>query len=118
VKRGEFYRVRHPSARDPKRSRVFIVVSRQVLVDSRFSTVVCAPIYSARHGLSTQVPVGPAEGLLHDGSIHCDDLVSLSKSMLTDFVGTLASPRVAELDRALVAALGVNLSGLGSGELE
>lgn len=118
MKRGEFYRVRHPSARDPKRSRVFIVVSRQVLVDSRFSTVVCAPIYSARHGLSTQVPVGPAEGLLHDSSIHCDDLVSLSKSMLTDFVGTLAPPRVAELDRALVAALGVNLSGLGPGEFE
>ena len=115
MKRGEFYRVRHPSARDPKRSRVFIIVSRQVLVDSRFSTVVCAPIYSARHGLYTQVPVGPAEGLLHDSSIHCDDLVSLSKSRLTDFVGSLPPTRVAELDRALVAALGVNLSGLSSG---
>ena len=114
MKRGEFYRVRHPSARDPKRSRVFIVVSRQVLVDSRFSTVVCAPIYSARHGLYTQVPVGPAEGLLHDSSIHCDDLVSLSKSRLTDFVGSLPPTRVAELDRALIAALGVDPSNLSS----
>ena len=74
--------------------------------------------FTQRHGLSTQVPVGQAEGLLHDSSIHCDDLVSLSKSMLTDFVGSLAPSRVAELDRALVGALGVNLSGLASGELQ
>ena len=55
LKRGDLYRVPHPSARDPKRSREFVVVSRQVLIDSKFSTVICAPIYSAYHGLSTQV---------------------------------------------------------------
>ncbi len=37
-----------PSGRDPKRNRMFAVVSRQMLIDSRFSSVVCAPIYS-RH---------------------------------------------------------------------
>ena len=41
MKRGELYRVSHPSAHDPKRFRVFVVVGRQVLIDSRFSTVVC-----------------------------------------------------------------------------
>ena len=116
MKRGEFYRVRHPSAREPKRSRVFIVVSRQVLVDSRFSTVVCAPVYSARHGLTTQVPVGADDGMLHDSSIHCDELVSLSKSMLTDFVGSLSPPRLVELDRALVAALGIDLAARAQDE--
>jgi mRNA interferase MazF len=44
---------------DPKASRVFVVVSRQALVDSRFSTVVCAPVYKRRDGLATQVDVGP-----------------------------------------------------------
>ena len=58
LKRGDLYGVPHPSARDPRRSRVFVVVSRQVLIDSKFSTVICAPIYSAYHGLSTQVLVG------------------------------------------------------------
>jgi len=38
VKRGDLYRVRNPSADDPKRSRVFVVVSRQTLINSRFST--------------------------------------------------------------------------------
>jgi len=108
VKRGDFYRVAKPSARDPKRFRVFLVVSRQVLIDSKFSTVICAPVYSARHGLSTQVPVGADEGLRHESSVHCDELVSLPKSLLTHFVGQLGSAQLAELDRALVAALGIN----------
>ena len=114
MKRGDFYRVARPSSREPKRFRVFVVVSRQVLIDSKFSTVACAPVYTARHGLSTQVPVGPDEGLRHDSSIQCDELVSLPKSMLTHFVGTLARPRFVELDRSLVASLAVDVTGLGS----
>ena len=114
MKRGDFYRVARPSSRDPRRFRVFVVVSRQVLVDSKFSTLVCAPVYSARHGLSSQVPVGPDEGLRHDSSIHCDELVSLPKSRLTQFVGVLAPSRLVELDRALMAALGVDAGALGS----
>lgn len=107
MRRCELYRVTHPSARDPKRYRVFVIVSRQVLIDSRFSTVTCAPVYSAHEGLSTQVPVGIVEGLKHDSSIHCDELVSLPKSALTDFVGTLSPGKVEELNRALLVALDI-----------
>ena len=105
MKRGELFRVAHPSARDPKKYRVFVVVSRQVVIDSRFSTVTCAPVYSRFDGLSTQVPVGIEEGLKHDSSIHCDELISLRKSVLTDFVGTLSADRLAILNRALRIAL-------------
>lgn len=108
MKRGDFYRVFKPSSRDPKQFRVFVVVSRQVLIDSKFSTVICAPIYSARHGLSTQVPVGPEEGLRHESSIHCDELVSLPKSVLLHFVGSLPAGRTHELDKALAAALDIS----------
>lgn len=106
--RGDLYRVYKGSSRDPKRSRVFVVVSRQVVIDSRFATVVCAPVYSAHHGLSTQVRVGIAEGLKHESSIHCDDLISLPKSALTDFVGSLSAPKLAELHTALLAALALD----------
>ncbi|MBA3887665.1 MAG: type II toxin-antitoxin system PemK/MazF family toxin, partial [Acidobacteria bacterium] len=105
MKRGNLYRVVKPGGGDPKRHRVFLVVSRQALIDSKFSTVICAPVYSARYGLSTEVPVGPDEGLLHDSSVHCDALVSLPKSSLSRFVGTLAVTRLPELDRALTIAL-------------
>jgi mRNA interferase MazF len=95
MRRGELYRVRHPAG-DPKRSRVFVVVSRQALIDSSFSTVVCAPVYSDGQGLSTQIALGVDEGLEHDSVIFCDNLVS---------VGALAPARIGALDRALRIAL-------------
>lgn len=105
MKRGELYRVRHPSRRDPRRSRVFVVVSRQVLIDSRYSTVMCAPVYTAYDGLATQVPVGIGEGLAHESAIHCDEVVSLPKPALTDCVGSLPPQKIAALNRALRVAL-------------
>jgi len=51
VKRGELYRVFRPSG-DPKKARVFVVVSRNTLIETRFSTVTCAPVYSKYDGLS------------------------------------------------------------------
>lgn len=105
MKRGEMYRVRHPSSDDPKRSRVFVVVSRQAVIDSRFSSVICAPVYSASHGLSSQVSVGIDDGLKHDSAIHCDNLISLSKTTLTDYIGILSAERIVELNRALAVAL-------------
>lgn len=91
---------------------MFAIVSRQVLLDSKFSTVVCAPVYSTRHGLSTQVAIGVDEGLKHDSALHCDELVSLPKVMLTDFVGTLSPAKLRELDIALINALGIELDTL------
>jgi mRNA interferase MazF len=80
-------------------------VSRQALIDSRFSTVVCAPVYTRRDGLATQVEVGLEEGLKHESSIHCDALVSLPKAMLTDYLSSLAPVRLRALDQALRVAL-------------
>jgi mRNA interferase MazF len=84
---------------------VFVLVSRQTLIDSRLSTVVCAPVYSRRDGLATQVEIGPADGLKHDSSVHCDALVSLPKSVLTAYVASLPPARVRALDQALRVAL-------------
>jgi mRNA interferase MazF len=107
VRRGDFYRVANPSPQDPKRFRVFVIVSRQVVIDSRFSTVVCAPVYSIHDGLASQVPIGIEEGLLHDSSIHCDELISLPKSALTNFVGTLPPAKLHDLNKALKVALDI-----------
>jgi mRNA interferase MazF len=95
----------HPSGRDPKKSRVFVVVSRQGLIDSRFSPVIRAPVYSMHHGLSSQVAVGVDEGLKHESSIHCDELVSLPRSILTNYVGTLSPQKIEALNEALKVAL-------------
>jgi mRNA interferase MazF len=107
VRRGDLYRIRHPGGGDPKRSRVFAVVGRQTVIDSKFSTVVCAPVLSRRDGLATQVDVGIDEGLKHDSSIHCDALVSVPKSSLTNFVGRLCRKKLEELADALRIALAI-----------
>lgn len=104
MRRGELYRVYRPGG-DPKRYRAFVVVSRQILIDSKFSTVICAPVFTSGQGLSTQVPVGPEEGLKHPSWIMCDNLVSLRKSDLTRFLGSLSRSKLDELDRALKMAL-------------
>jgi mRNA interferase MazF len=93
------------AAQDPRKYRFFAVVSRQVLIDSRFSSVVCAPVYLTHEGLSTQVPVGVDEGLKHESAIFCGELVSLRKSTLTDFAGMLSPEKLRLLDRALRVAL-------------
>ena len=104
MRRGELYRVFRPGG-DPKQHRIFAIVSRQALIDSRFSTVVCAPIFSSGAELSTQLSIGPDEGVKHQSWIMCDNLVSMRKSELTNYVGSLSGPKLAELDRALKMAL-------------
>jgi mRNA interferase MazF len=107
MNRGELYRVYKASKTDPKKSRVFAVVSRQVLIESSYSTVICAPIYTAYDGLASQVLVGISEGLKHESSIHCDELVSIPKSLLTDYVGKLTDKKLDDLDEALAVAVGI-----------
>jgi mRNA interferase MazF len=99
------YRVAHSAAADPKKFRVFVVVSRDALMATRFSTVICAPVYSVYDSLSTQVPIGIDEGLKHESSIHCDALMSLPKSMLTHYVGSLSPAKIQALNQALQIAL-------------
>ena len=107
MKRGDLYRVKKPGSGDPKKQRVFVIISRQTLIDSNYSTVNCAPVFTRYDGLSTQIPVGIEDGLKHDSSINCAQLVSLQKIMLTDYIGSLSKGLTAELDRALATAVGV-----------
>ena len=104
MKRGELYRVRKPGG-DPKEFRIFVVVSRQALLDSAFSTAICAPVYSRAEGLSTQVAVGVEEGLKHESWIMCDNLASLRKAELTNYIGSLSAAKIGEVNRALQMAL-------------
>jgi len=108
MRRGDLYRVYKGTSHDPKKFRVFVIVSRQVLIDSKFSTVICAPIYSSYDGLSTQVRVATEEGLKHESSIHCDELVSIPKSFLRHFIGSLPSEKVEQLNNALRVALSLS----------
>jgi mRNA interferase MazF len=49
--------------------------------------------------------VGPDEGLKNPSWIACDNLVSLRKSELTQYLGSLSRSKLLELNRALKMAL-------------
>ncbi|VAW33712.1 hypothetical protein MNBD_CHLOROFLEXI01-1144 [hydrothermal vent metagenome] len=107
MRRGELYRISKPPGTDPRKFRVFVIVGRQHSIDSRFSTVICAPVYSQHDDLASQVPVGINEGLAHESSIYCDELISLPKSRLTSFVGMLSPRKISDLNQALRVALDI-----------
>jgi len=107
MKRGDLYRVYKGSKNDPKDYRVFLVVSRKLLIKSNFSTVICAPVYTNYRNIPTQIVIGVNEGLKHDSAVYCDDLTSIPKSMLTDYIGTLSDTKMEEVNSALRIALDV-----------
>jgi mRNA interferase MazF len=105
MKRGELYRVYRGSQEDPKKFRVYLVVSRQELIDSTFSSVICAPVYSKYSGYETQVEVGVEDGLKHDSAVYCDELLSLPKTLLTNYVGSLSPEKMSMVNAAIRIAL-------------
>ena len=107
LRRGEVYRVRQPQHGDAKKSRCFVIVSRQELVDSKANRILCAPVNSQGFGLATEVPVGESEGLKHASVVNCDQLTRLEKILLTDFIGKLPAAKLVQLKTALRIALSV-----------
>ena len=105
VKRGELYKVAKPTKEDPKNFRVFVVVGRQEVIESSYSTVICAPVYSNCLGIETEVEIGIDEGLKHHSCIRCDELFSIQKTALTNYLGKLSGVKLEELNRALRNAL-------------
>ena len=104
--RGEIYRTAERAPERGGKPSFYVVVSRSFIAQNDdVSTVVCAPVYSQVLGLSTEVVVGPEEGLPRASSIRCDFPALLFKRKLTTFVALLPPRKLAELNRALAVAL-------------
>ena len=66
--RGDIYLVKKPNKADPKRQRAFVVVSRQVVIESAYATVICAPVYSTDNDLGSQVSMARSRGSSSDAN--------------------------------------------------
>ena len=108
--RGEIYRTRERIAERGGKPGFYVVVSRVFVAENDdVATVICAPIYSRVLGLTTEVVLGPDEGLPRTSAVRCDFLTLMFKDRLTDFVATLSAQKVKDLNRALGAALDLPL---------
>ncbi len=111
MKRGEIYRTKERPPERGSKPGFYVVVSRSFIAENdEVSTVVCAPVYSKLLGLSTEVEVGPDDGLPKMCSIRCDFLTLMFKSRLTGYISSLRGTKLSELDRALAHALELTLS--------
>ena len=90
------------------KTRPVVVLTREA-ARAAMTKVTVAPITSTIKGLSSEVPVGPANGLDHDGVISLDNVVTVPTQLLGRTVGFLTYAQEAELARAVVLAYDLDI---------
>lgn len=83
-----------------------VVVTRDTALPL-LSAVVCVLVTSTFHGHVAEVGLGPDEGLDRECAANCDNVFTLPKKVLTRRRGRLGPTRLAQLDQALIIALGL-----------
>lgn len=85
------------------KSRPVVVLTRE-LVRPHLARVTVAPITSTVRGLSTEVLVGPENGLDQTSVINCDNLVTIPTASVGRHIGYLLPAQESALTQAICAA--------------
>jgi mRNA interferase MazF len=96
----------HVAALD--KTRPVLVLTREQ-VRPFLASITVAPITSTVRGLSTEVPVGKANGLDHDSVVSCDNITTIPRAAIGRRIGYLLPGQEAALTRAVVAAYDLDL---------
>lgn len=83
--------------------RPVLVLTRE-LVRPHLKRVTVAPVTTTIRGLSTEVHLGPANGVDHECVVSCDNVVTVPVEALGRVVGYLLPAQEHELTRALMLA--------------
>src|SRR3954464_14542041 len=83
--------------------RPVLILTRE-LVRPHLTRVPLAPITSTIRGLSTEVPVGPDNGLDHPSVVSCDNVVTVPVGVVGRQIGRLLPEQEVLLTAALHAA--------------
>lgn len=106
MRRGEVWRCDAHLAERGNKPGYYIVVSRPYVAEAaQIATVAVVPIYSELLGLSTEVRVGPQNGVPHPSAARGDFITSVFKAMLSRRTGQLSEAQLESLDEALRIAL-------------
>ena len=82
------------------KTRPAVILTREAVLPL-VSLVTVAPVVSRSRGLSTEVPVGPENGLDHGSVVHCDTVTSVRADAVGRRVGSLLQHQEAALVEAL-----------------
>lgn len=92
------------------KARPVLVLTRDP-VRGAMRRVTVAPITTTTKGLSTEVAVGPANGLDEPCVISCDNIITIDKGALGRHVGFLFERQEHELTAAIVSAFALRTDG-------
>jgi mRNA interferase MazF len=84
--------------------RPIVVLTRDPL-GALLRAVIAAPVTSTIRGLSTEVPVGPDEGIRLESVVNLDNVQLVARSRLVKRVGRVSSSTVTDICRALSIAV-------------
>lgn len=85
------------------KSRPAVILTRD-LVRPHLTSVTVAPITSTARGISTEVRVGPANGIDAESVISCDNIMTISTRDLGKQVGVLFPDQEIALAAAILSA--------------
>lgn len=91
------------------KTRPVVVLTREA-ARAAMTKVTVAPITSAAKGISSEVPVGPDNGLEQQSVISLDNVVTIPGSLLGRTVGFLTSHQETLLARATVLAYDLDIA--------
>jgi len=81
-----------------------VLILTRALVRPHLARVSVAPITTTIRGLSSEVPVGSANGLDNDSVVSCDNILTVPVSRLGRHVGYLLPAQEAQLSESIRAA--------------
>ncbi len=85
------------------KARPVLLLTRE-LVRPHLTTVTVAPITTTIRGLSTEIPVGIANGLSGPSAVSCDNITTIPTDTLGEQIGVLLDHQEAALATAIAAA--------------
>jgi mRNA interferase MazF len=90
------------------KTRPVLILTREQ-VRPYLKSITIAPITSTVRGLSTEVPVGRANGLDHESVVSCDNVTTVASSSIGRLLGHLLPAQEQELSQAIAAAYDLDL---------
>ena len=94
------------------KTRPALILTREA-ARAAMTKVTVAPITTTIKGLSSEVRVGPDNGLDHECVVALDNVVTIPVNLLGRTVGHLSAEQEAQLARAVVMAFDLEVSLLG-----
>jgi mRNA interferase MazF len=94
----------------PDKRRPAVILTRDSAI-GYLAALTVAPITTTIRQLITQVPLGPGDGLPDDCAANLDSIQTVRKAHIGPRIATLGESKLAQIDRALLFALGMERYG-------